>query len=187
MINDKIQQLVNNKRKIAIVFFIIYIIFALLGFVLYRFSHYKFFIDFKHIAIAILCGLIAFVINYILGYILKKTKLNTKTPKIVNYYPINLKFYTFIAYIFVVFIEEIVCRSIVFSYVNNNVGVYAAIVVSSLVFSLFHFKYKMVQIFFLGVFFAFLIFSTGNLLVPFIAHLTNNTLILFYKPKQSYD
>lgn len=75
-------------------------------------------------------------------------------------------------------------------------NIYIPILISSLIFSMFHlsnltfqnFSYtiaQMIQVFGLGIFLSALYIRTHNLLVPIIAHFTLNSIVTFMNPSNS--
>jgi membrane protease YdiL (CAAX protease family) len=130
-------------------------------------------------------AIFVFAINYLLAILLHKFKRNKNNSieSIKRYIP---KLWILSMYMLVVILEEIICRSYILSYIDSISNIYVAIIGNSLVFVLFHFKYKTLQIFTLGIIFSFLLIITNNLLVPIIAHYLNNIMILYYK-NNNYD
>jgi len=169
----------SGRTKIA---FLILLVFLMgIIYILYQYSPYKIFFEkVSDIFIGIAGAIFAFAINYLSALFLHKFKKTQKNSieVVKRYFP---KLWIISLYLFVVVLEEIICRSYLLSYIESISNIYFAILGNSLVFVLFHWKYKVLQIFILGVIFSILTIISGNLLVPILAHFLNNLIVLYYK------
>ena len=81
--------------------------------------------------------------------------------------------------IFAPILEEIIFRKIVFGSIYKRTNFLIAVVISALVFGLFHFDITHLFVYFaMGVVFAFLYVKTNRIITPIIAHMAMNLLVV---------
>lgn len=136
-------------------------------------------------------------ISYLLGFILGVVilYLNFYITKFLRYLkkkddnfsdPINILkdkniFFAMIVLIAGVLFEELIFRSYILSYSQFLLNIPFSILLSTILFTLIHFRCRYLQIFIMGLSYSILTIYTNNLLTPIIAHLTNNCLIYIIK------
>jgi membrane protease YdiL (CAAX protease family) len=105
-----------------------------------------------------------------------------KTVSLIYSIPI---FISIPLYFILALVEELIFRSFIFYYISIYSDRIIGLIVSSFLFALLHFnyKYKMIQIFTMGIILCLLVWWTNNIIVSAIAHFVNNIIILFYFDK----
>lgn len=78
-------------------------------------------------------------------------------------------------------LEETVFRKIIFGTLNQKYNFHIAAVISSLVFSLAHFEFEHIILYFaVGFVFAYLYNKTKRILVPILSHILMNTSVIIF-------
>jgi membrane protease YdiL (CAAX protease family) len=175
-IKDKLKSQTNRTPLQLVILWILLLVIIIL---LYKYSPYKIYLTVEDILLGIIGGGLALGLNYLVAFIIKKFKPVKKSgAQLNNFINVLPKSWLVTSYILIVVIEELLCRSYALYYVSIILNVYWAVFINSIIFVLFHFRYKTLQIFILGIIFSVLLLLTDNLLVPCIAHFFNNVLIL---------
>ena len=103
----------------------------------------------------------------------------TRVPSFTS--PTRSMLYALYAITVTPFVQELFFRGAVYTSLRGKIGVWPALLVSALLFSLLHFKLIWIlPYFFLGIFFGYLYEKTGSLLTPIAAHAMNNVVALFF-------
>lgn len=145
----------------------------------------------KIILIGFLSGLLILICNTIVSkiiqgcfhYRIQAEKNNTKVT-------IDLSKNVFIPlYLVMVVIEEWLYRYLLFEYLNSIWNsLLLSILVSTIVFTImhFHYRYKMIQIFIMGVILCISYIMTKSIICPIIAHFINNFTIVYLLNRNEY-
>ncbi|WP_079525675.1 CPBP family intramembrane glutamic endopeptidase [Halobacillus hunanensis] len=76
--------------------------------------------------------------------------------------------------------EEIIFRKVIFGSIYKRTNFFIAVLVSALVFGVFHIDFKHMLVYFsMGVVFAFLYVKTKSIITPIIAHMAMNSFVVF--------
>ncbi|UOQ44327.1 CPBP family intramembrane metalloprotease [Halobacillus salinarum] len=87
--------------------------------------------------------------------------------------------FIFIPVLFAPILEEIIFRKIIFGSLYKRTNFFVAVIISALVFGLFHFDVTHLFVYFaMGVVFAFLYVKTKRIITPIIAHMAMNSLVV---------
>ena len=84
-----------------------------------------------------------------------------------------------------VFAEELVFRSYLLSFINENWGNISAISITSILFIFYHSKPRIIELGLMGITFGVLVIITNNIITPIMAHLSINLIYLGYKYKKN--
>ena len=88
--------------------------------------------------------------------------------------------YLFLTVIITPVVEEIICRGFLFNLLLKKYSVKFALIVSSLIFAFFHFRFAGIGFLFVyGLFFGYVYYKTNSLIAPILAHFTINFLASF--------
>lgn len=121
------------------------------------------------------------VINFLFGFFVLSL-LSLFAPDISNNLfnpsPNMLSFiYVVISTVIIVpIIEELMFRGVILNALNNRVNFIYAIVISSVLFSLFHGFGRLTPTFFFGLCMCVIYLKTNNITIPIIIHVLNNAL-----------
>jgi membrane protease YdiL (CAAX protease family) len=145
------------------------------------------------ICMSVLAGFTIICINQIINkLILKKTDKNPSDlmPKknIVQNIRLNSNVISWTLFIFAsCYLEEIFFRFYLLEWIAKLSNYLVASIVSSIFFTMIHFNYlQIVQIFIMGILFAFLYIETNNIIYPVVAHFTNNFAIYLIQYREYY-
>lgn len=93
----------------------------------------------------------------------------------------NAPIFFFVPSIIGPILEETVFRKIIFGTLYQKYDFHIAAIVSSLVFSLAHFEFEHVLLYFaVGFVFAYLYYKTKHILVPILSHILMNTSVIVF-------
>lgn len=84
-----------------------------------------------------------------------------------------------------VFAEELVFRSYLLSFINENWGNISAISITSILFIFYHSKPRFIELGVMGITFGALVIITNNIITPIMAHLSINLIYLGNKYKKT--
>lgn len=84
-----------------------------------------------------------------------------------------------------VFAEELVFRSYLLSFINENWGNISAISITSILFIFYHSKPRIIELGVMGITFGVLVIITNNIITPIMAHLSINLIYLGNKYKKN--
>ena len=73
-------------------------------------------------------------------------------------------------------IEELIFRGVILNRLNNKVNFIYAIIISSVLFSLFHGFGRLIPTFFFGLCMCVVYLKTNNITIPIIIHFLNNAI-----------
>jgi uncharacterized protein len=178
----------NLKQRIISLFIILIFIFLIYFLVYY--SPYKInLLQYSSYLIGIASGTFILYLNLFITKILKKVTPNRKNNNphysLENKFSIkNLYVITFIIFIGVL-LEEILFRSYVIFYLSKVSNIYISIFISSILFTIIHYKGRHLEIFTMAIFYCIILLSTNNILTPIIAHFVNNYIIFLKKRYES--
>lgn len=146
-------------------------------------------INFRTIIIGTILGVCTYYIMIIISKLLKYFKISIQSKSIIksnlnhsNSRTLNI-FFSVIIIIQTALIEELIFRYIMLLKLFNLSNYCIAILISSVIFAFIHFNKKAIQLFVLGVIFSGSFFYFDSLIIPIIAHIINNLLVLLFHLK----
>ncbi|HPD68588.1 MAG TPA: CPBP family intramembrane metalloprotease [Ignavibacteriales bacterium] len=119
------------------------------------------------------------VLYYLMIFISKAIKLLYQTNSISKAFDFNKN--TIINILFIisyVFLEELLFRSMLYSYLLEEISIWSAIIITSFAYSFLHFNFnKFIQLFIMGILLSLLVYLTNGLLASILTHTVNNLLV----------
>lgn len=119
------------------------------------------------------------VLYYLMIFISKAIKLLYQTNSISKTFDFNKN--TFLNILFIisyVFLEELLFRSMLYSYLLEETSIWSAIIITSFAYSFLHFNFnKFFQLFIMGILLSLLVYFTNGLLASILTHTVNNLLV----------
>ena len=94
--------------------------------------------------------------------------------------PLGFIFFAIIAIILAPFWEELFFRGIVFQKIASAKGIKAGIIISSLLFAIFHVRYDIIPLSVLGLVAAILYIKTKQIITPILLHFFYNLIVTGY-------
>lgn len=85
-------------------------------------------------------------------------------------------------------LEEIIFRKIIFEAIKKKIGLAAAVLISSFLFSFIHFDFSNTLIYLsMGLIFTLIYVKSKNLMCPMLSHMIMNTLIFFILIQKGFN
>jgi membrane protease YdiL (CAAX protease family) len=143
-------------------------------------------LDICNIIFGAVSGILLCLVNCIITLSISKISayyLYRKKNK--QYWLLQNKILICICFVYNVFIEELVFRSYLFSFINENWGNISAISITTILFIFYHQRPRIIELGLMGITFGVLVIITNNIITPIMAHLSINLIYLGYKYKKN--
>lgn len=151
-----------------------------------RYSPIKMDLDICNIICGVVCGVLLCLTNCIITLSISKISANyLYRKKNKQYWLLQNKILICICFVYNVFIEELVFRSYLFSFINENWGNISAISITTILFIFYHQRPRIIELGLMGITFGVLVIITNNIITPIMAHLSINLIYLGYKYKKN--
>lgn len=143
-------------------------------------------LDISNIICGVVCGVLVCLTNCIITLSISKISPNYLYKKNNGQHGL-LQNKTLICMLLVenVFAEELVFRSYLLSFINENWGNISAISITSILFIFYHSKPRIIELGVMGITFGVLVIITNNIITPIMAHLSINLIYLGNKYKKN--
>ena len=139
-----------------------------------------------HIIGGIICGVFLCLINCIITLFISKKYSNYLYRRTEGVHRFALtKAQTYLSFVADVFVEELLLRSYLFSFICLSLGKFSAIFATTVLFIILHSKPRIIELGLMGITFGVLVIITNNIITPIMAHLSINLIYLGYKYKKN--
>lgn len=134
-------------------------------------------------------GVFVFFVNFSITYLITffRKKINRSAKFINNLSILDLDLIsfsliqTFLVITLLASVEEFIFRSFLLSFFNRLFSPLISIAVNALLFYLFHFNKKVIELMFMAIVFSAITLYSNNLLSVIVAHSLNNIMVYVYK------